>query len=184
MKLKSSFLLAALLLLAACSGDIKETLGLSKEAPDEFVVVSRPPLSLPPDFELHPPGTQSAPNPSMESTARDALFNTSEPSKSGAATDKSGLSSSTSAFLKKAGADDAHADIRQQLNEDAATPRTDSTAGSLYEQMVGKDKAEPVVDAAKESERLRTNKQEGKPATEGDTPTAPAESPSVLDKIF
>ena len=42
-----------LLALAACSGnDVSDTLGLQKSAPDEFVVVSRPPLVVPPPVSL------------------------------------------------------------------------------------------------------------------------------------
>jgi len=40
--------------LAACS-NVQETLGLTTEAPDEFAVYARAPLSQPPDFALLPP---------------------------------------------------------------------------------------------------------------------------------
>ena len=36
------------LVIGGCS-NIRETLGLSKQSPDEFKVVSRAPLSMPPD---------------------------------------------------------------------------------------------------------------------------------------
>src|SRR5688572_21753165 len=50
------FLTLLVLTLAACSsGEVKRTLGLSKQAPDEFRVVPRPPLSVPPEFTLRPP---------------------------------------------------------------------------------------------------------------------------------
>lgn len=39
--------------LAGCS-DVKKTLGLERDPPDEFAVVSRAPLSLPPDFNALP----------------------------------------------------------------------------------------------------------------------------------
>lgn len=43
--------------LTACGGnDIKSTLGLKKAAPDEFAVISNPPLSVPPAFNLNAPG--------------------------------------------------------------------------------------------------------------------------------
>ena len=42
------------LTLAACEG-LKDTLGWNKQSPDEFVVVTRAPLTLPPDFTLRPP---------------------------------------------------------------------------------------------------------------------------------
>ncbi|AHC74004.1 hypothetical protein P856_803 [Candidatus Endolissoclinum faulkneri L5] len=40
--------------LSGCT-QIREALGYTKNSPDEFQVVSRPPLSLPPNYELHPP---------------------------------------------------------------------------------------------------------------------------------
>lgn len=46
---------AALGLTVAACGGLKDDLGLSKEAPDEFAVVRNAPLSLPPDFNLRPP---------------------------------------------------------------------------------------------------------------------------------
>ncbi len=40
--------------LSACSNVTKEKLGLNKKAPDEFMVTTRPPLSLPPEYDLRP----------------------------------------------------------------------------------------------------------------------------------
>src|SRR6185369_5402368 len=40
--------------LAGCE-NTKEMLGLTKRSPDEFQVVSRAPLSMPPDYSLRPP---------------------------------------------------------------------------------------------------------------------------------
>jgi len=48
-------LLPALALLAGCGEEMKKSFGLGKNAPDEFAVVRRAPLSLPPDFALRPP---------------------------------------------------------------------------------------------------------------------------------
>lgn len=39
--------------LSGC-GMTKEKLGFAKQAPDEFMVMSRAPLSLPPEFDLRP----------------------------------------------------------------------------------------------------------------------------------
>ena len=40
-------------MLCAC-GITKKSLGIEKEAPDEMLVVSRSPLSIPPEFGLRP----------------------------------------------------------------------------------------------------------------------------------
>jgi hypothetical protein len=41
--------------LGACSGSLADKLGMGKRAPDEFAVVARQPLIVPPDFDLRPP---------------------------------------------------------------------------------------------------------------------------------
>ncbi|HXV74522.1 MAG TPA: DUF3035 domain-containing protein, partial [Sphingomonadales bacterium] len=56
-KLKTAVLFAAslsLLALPAC-GALRKVAGTAKNPPDEFAVVSRPPLVLPPDFTERPP---------------------------------------------------------------------------------------------------------------------------------
>lgn len=40
--------------LCACSTATKDKLGLTKKAPNEFMVAPRPPLSLPPEYNLRP----------------------------------------------------------------------------------------------------------------------------------
>lgn len=42
----------AVSVLGACSTATKKKLGLVSEGPDEFMVMSRAPLSLPPDYDL------------------------------------------------------------------------------------------------------------------------------------
>jgi len=62
MKLSARMLLTTcgLLALTACgNGTVKETLGLSRKPPDEFKVVARPPLSVPPQFNLRPPSSSA-----------------------------------------------------------------------------------------------------------------------------
>lgn len=202
MNIKSPWLLSFVpLLLTACGDDIRDTLGLNKDAPDEFVVVSRPPLSVPPDFELRPPSADGAsPVPSTETQAQSVLFGTkpeATPANAGThtpsprrtlpdvtVTPPMKSTPALSSFLKKAGADTATPDIREQLSVDATRPIPTSKAGSLYEEIVGSEKSDPVVDAQKETKRLKDNKNEGKPVTEGETPSAPAPNKSVLDRVF
>lgn len=50
---KIVIILALTAMLGAC-GSVKKTLGIEKEAPDEFMVMSRAPLSLPPEYDLRP----------------------------------------------------------------------------------------------------------------------------------
>ena len=55
--MKKNYTLLALVLLitAGCSGKVGDMVNLSRSTPDEFAVVKRKPLSVPPDFGLRPP---------------------------------------------------------------------------------------------------------------------------------
>lgn len=201
-------------MLAACSGSsVTETLGLNREAPDEFVVVSRPPLSVPPDFNLLPPEEGKAgPAATTSELARTSLLGVqplsdgdSKPSDAltsdfvidgqapdtvNAATISSVSASSLgsaadSMFLKKTGADNADASIRKKLSADkyAVNPKK-KEAKSLYEQIMADEKSEPVVDAKKEAARIRSNKEKGKAVNDGEVKTIDAKPKSVLDRIF
>ena len=61
MELKTfRILISAILLvpfLAGC-GEIRSKLGLNKQAPDEFTVLSQAPLSMPPNFALRAPAPE------------------------------------------------------------------------------------------------------------------------------
>ncbi len=188
------------LLLAACAdGSVRDTLGLNRDAPDEFTVVSRPPLSVPPEFNLRPPRPGApALGPSANEQARGVILgkpastlpdvnSLTEPTVPTAVTpviESEAPSQATSTFMKHVGTDSADEHIRSQLGEDATKPVDNQKAQSLYEELVGADKAEPVVDAKKEAERLRDNKEAGKPVTEGDVPVEETKPPSVIDRIF
>lgn len=171
--------LAAALMTAACDGKgVGETLGFDRSAPDEFTVVSRPSLSVPPDFNLRPPRPGEPPRQPKADEAAHSIITGKQPAT--VTTD----TAATDAFMKRIGATQADPGIRAQLMEDDTAPVDTSKAGSLYEKVIGQDKAEPVVDAKKETERLRKNKDEGKPVNEGEVPVEPVKPPSVMDKIF
>lgn len=188
------------LLLASCGdSSMRDTLGLNRDAPDEYTVLSRPPLSVPPEFTLRPPRPGAAPlTPSATDLAREAVTGTpatvrldpadlTEPTVPTAVTPVIATetpSGAASILLQKAGASKANENIRTQLGTDAATPLDTSKATSLYEKLAGDDKIEPTVDAKKEAERLRTNKDTGKPVTAGAVPEETNQPKSVLDRVF
>jgi hypothetical protein len=69
--------LVAAVLLAGCDTTVQETLGLGKRQPDEFQIVRRQPLIVPPDSTLRPPRPGEpgpAPRVSGESTGEQALL--------------------------------------------------------------------------------------------------------------
>lgn len=174
-------LMLAPLLLAACGGgSIQDTLGLNREAPDEFTVVSRPPLTVPPEFNLRPPGPGEAPLGVPATTqARELITGRTDESTAEAPISKGG-----EVLLKRAGAQSVDAAIRMKLTADATAPVDTSKAKTLMDQLTGAEKNEPTVDAQKETERLRANKDAGKPLNEGEVPEEKPGSDSLIDKIF
>lgn len=190
------------LVLTACSGgEMRQTLGLDRKAPDEFVVYARPPLSVPPEFDLKPPrpGEEGPHSVSTEAQARKALLGTqakpssldgmdADPAVATAVVpvlEADAPSAAQSSFLKKAGAEKADPNIRADLRQDViAAPEKKKKAQSLYEELVEDEKTEPVIDAKKEAERLRRNKDEGKPANDGEVPVEDTKPKSLIDRIF
>lgn len=194
---------AAVLLLSACSGgSVKQTLGLDHKAPDEFRVVSRPPLSVPPEFTLRPPapgeeisagpsaqkqaqslvlGDSGADTKDLDQKARESTADTAVPAVSSNALP----SASESRFISNVGANNADPDIRKKLHEDTLAREQSVEEEGWFDMLSRKDKPEPQVDAKKEAERIKDNKDEGKPVTEGETPTtADPKKQGLLQRLF
>jgi hypothetical protein len=159
---------ACALALTGCGHDIKQQLGLSHPAPDEFAVVKHAPLAMPPDYELRPP-RPGMPRPQEQPTneqAQDVVFGTDS------ATAASTGSSGADEILDMAGADKAQPHIRQTV--DAETTAMQGPAKSAMQKLGLAKPSQPpatVVNAKKESERLKKNAETGKPVTAGDTPS-------------
>lgn len=62
---------AVVVAVTGCSGSVQDSLGLGKRQPDEFQVVRRAPLILPPDYSLRPPAP-GAPGPVVQDTSAQA----------------------------------------------------------------------------------------------------------------
>jgi len=186
--------LAACLLLAACSNGegLRETLGLNRHGPDEFQVVSRPPLTLPPDFSLRPPkeGENAAyvPAISTRQQAHDTILGTApQASASLAATAVQPVasgdlpSSADSRFLSNGGTQQANPGIRSLL---IGQQPDQASKDNKYLVMPG-GSGDPVVDAGKESARLKKDKQENLPPTAGgETPTMQSQSRGIFGDLF
>lgn len=176
-----------LMLLAACEGGVRDTLGINRDAPDEFVVVSRPPLSVPPEFELTPPTPGAiSPQESTRTQARNVLTGGDE--RPATAVDAVSVSSTQSSgdavFFGKLKINEADPHIRQKLGADITKKPDTSKAKSLLEKLNTTAADQPVVDAKKEAARLRKNKKAGKPITTGKTPTVETKDKGILDAIF
>jgi len=180
-------------LLGGCTS-IRETLGLTKRSPDEFKVVSRAPLSMPPDYNLRPP-TPGAPRP-QEGTTRDqaasAVFGYPgsglQPDQIppiGEGESASAESAGEASLLQSAGATGIDPNIRQLVNTETAEEEADSI--TLAERLIFWRDPAPygtVVDPVAEQKRLQENAALGKPVTEGDTPVIIRKKKGLLEGIF
>jgi hypothetical protein len=172
--------------LAGCSS-LRNTFGIERGGPDEFTVVRHAPLTLPPDYNLRPPqpGVPRPQENSPQLQARSVVVG----SQSGLVLG-SGLgsmetpSSAESALLEQAGADRVDPAIRETLNQEAGFDTVDR--GFLEGLIFWREPEAPgdVVDAEAEAERLKTNAEQGLPATAGDTPIIKRRKKALLEGIF
>ncbi len=198
-------LTTCLLLLAACGGagqSARDVLGLGRNNPDEFRVVSRPPLSTPPDFTLRPPtnGDGLEGLPAADTAARSLVTGAAEGEIIGSARTMGEAESAVgivksydlgstadAGFLASIGADKADASIRDKLNEEAAEEmdatekKDDSTFGWLQPE---KKESEVILNAKAEKERITQNKAAGKKLNEGDVQVIEPKERGILEKIF
>ncbi len=142
---------AALLGLSACS-DTKQSLGLTKKSPDEFKVIKRAPLAMPPEYSLRPPRA-GAPRPQEQKTsetARQAIFGEETQEQ------KYTTSSAEEILLQESGSAGADPDIRSKIDQELQASEDDGQPiGTKLFGVGGNSKADAdVVDAKAEIQRL------------------------------
>ncbi|MEE2955861.1 MAG: DUF3035 domain-containing protein [Pseudomonadota bacterium] len=107
----------SVLVLGGCE-KTKEAVGLTKQPPDEFSVVTRAPLVLPPDYGLRPPkpGVKRPQEVLPIQRARVTLFRKSDKLKKVIKATK--ISRGEASLLINAGAENSDSKIRQLLNKE------------------------------------------------------------------
>jgi len=186
--LRFSLIAAIVMALSACSG-VKKQLGLTKQSPDEFKVVSRAPLSMPPDFSLRPPepGIARPQEGTTSQQAKNAVFRLKQP-ESGtleSTIESDDRSLGELSLLRAAGAGQSDPNIRRIL--DAETLRINAEGDNFLQALLfWQDPQEPgeIVDATEEAKRLRENTALGKPVTAGETPTIERKRQAFLEGLF
>ncbi|TAH36023.1 MAG: DUF3035 domain-containing protein [Alphaproteobacteria bacterium] len=160
-----AFLLLPAFALTGCS-DFKDNLGLSRPSPDEFRVVSRAPLVLPPDFTLRPPANGAANLGAVtpRTKAESALLGTDPNTKKSDAK----LSNGESKLLDLTGGDKSDPSIKATIDRESA--QLAEANKTLLDKIRDYEPPATLVDPVKEKERLEKNKAEGKPANEGQIP--------------
>jgi hypothetical protein len=188
MGLRIAGAISLILALSACEG-VREQFGLTKQSPDEFRVVSRAPLSLPPDFTLRPPepGIARPQEGTTTQQARSAVFRLEQPKTQplNERVNTDGRTLGELSLLKAAGADEVDPGIRRAI--DLETQQLNSESEDFIEALVfWRDKEIPgrVVDATAEAKRLRENAAFGKAVTAGKTPTIERKRKALLEGLF
>lgn len=154
-------------LLTGCetAPDIKSTLGLKKPAPDEFMVISNPPLTTPPDFSLTAPDVDP----------QRYHFEAVETHKGFDNNDKEfldNLGTKSDSSIKRE-VDDTYKNEKRAKKEKGAIRKT-------LDKVSGK-RGDPIIDPMAEKERIKENIESGKPVNEGDVKL---EKKSTIDNIL
>lgn len=162
-------MLAAGAFLAGCGGDTARSFGLTRDAPDEFQVTTRAPLSMPPSLGNLPTPRPGAARP-QEMTTRQQAESALVPGTALSASRAGGPSSGEQALLAQGGRNVPDS-IRNQVDEESLRlERTDRTVVDRV--LFWREQPPPgtPVDASRESQRLRENAALGRPVSEGQTP--------------
>lgn len=163
--------LVATLLLAACGGDTARTFGFTRDAPDEFQVTTRAPLSMPPSLGGSLPVPRPGADRPQEVSTRQAAEATLVPgSVLGGSAATGPRSSGESALLSQAGRPVGD-DIRRRVDQESL--RLDQPERGLVDRLIfwrAPEQPGTALDARRESQRLRENSALGRDVTEGETP--------------
>jgi Protein of unknown function (DUF3035) len=169
-------------LVGGCStSTLSRTFGLTRDSPDEFTVVTRAPLSMPPDFTLRPPqpGAIRPQEQSDRSLAESALV----PEAALGGGTPAGMSAGQAALVRDAGGG-APANIRQQVDQEA---RLANANDSFIDKLIYWDKTDThkaVVDPTAEAQRLRQNSALGQSPVTGETPIIQEKKTGWFQDLF
>ena len=178
---RSLLLGSTLILMAGCGSDkLSRTFGLTRDAPDEYTVTTRAPLSLPPDYNLRPPrpGVARPQEQSERQQAEEALVPQL------ALSAPKGTSSAGQAALIQEAGPAAPSDIRRKVDQDAHNAAADQGFVDNLLSWRKPDSQRVQVDAPKESQRLRQNSALGQGPDAGSTPIIQQKSQGWFSNLF
>ena len=170
------------LALSGCT-DVRRSLGYEKAPPDEFQVVDRPPLTLPPDFSLRPPQPGAA-RP-QETSARDQARRVLAGRTLATPVTTAGRTQGDIVLVKRFGAEAIQPDIRVLIDKESLALA--EVEKGFTDRLVFWRKPElpgVAVDPVKETQRLRENQALGKSVSEGETPQIERRKKAILEGIF
>ena len=161
-KLFNLIIIIFAIFLCSCS-NIRESAGVTRKSIDEFQTIENPPLIIPPDFDLVNPDQLQQKNIEdvEKELAKEILFGLDETEQN---TEKQ--LSTMNEILSQANATDVSNDIRKEFDQEfAQEKKTDNVF------QIDWDNEEEVLDAVKESERIRDKNFRGEKISEGEVST-------------
>jgi len=179
MILKSKFLVLIILtislLLFSCS-KIRESAGVTRKSLDEFQSIENPPLIIPPDFNLVSPDQLEQKNIEDidQELAKEILFGLEEEDKT-----TNEESSTMSKILVESEAINISDEIRDEIDQKFAQEKN---SDSIF-QFTWENEQE-VLDAVKESERIREKIFSGESIADGEVPIKMEKTKTKKKKRF
>ena len=161
MRLTYFIILLVAIILNSCS-KVRDSAGVTRKSIDEFEVVENPPLIIPPDFNLLPPDQLEEKNIDdiEKELAEEILFGLDENK-----IQTVNQLSTMNKILSDAGALEVNSSIREEIDQEFAQEiKTDGIFQITWENEV------EVLDAIKESERIRNKNFKGEKIAEGEVP--------------
>jgi len=158
---KVIFITAISLIMTGCSIN-KQSMGLGRQSPDEFMVMKRSPLTLPPEYNLVPPGSKVSISKEInpEEEAQKAIL--------GAPIKTEEIKNEDYDFLKSINATKVNPKIRETVNEESENDPTQNKY-LINSLMFGSKKDNSViVNNVKEAKRIKENKEQNLNINEGE----------------
>jgi hypothetical protein len=165
----------AVAVLSGCEST-KRMLGQTKDAPDEFTVYSRAPLSLPPEFSLRPPqpGSERPQAVNPRDRAREAIITAGgarAENPQPANGEEGEASRGETAILHRTGALNADSQVRGVIDRESAfLAEEEKTITDRIIFWGVPTESGAAVDAAAEAKRLREARALGQPLGDGTVP--------------
>lgn len=170
--LRVALLGGAALALIGCQ-DIREAAGVVKTPPDEFAVVTKAPLVIPPDYNLRPPKPGAPPtNQSSPTDSAEAALTGDDPA-TVAASLPSTYSPGEKMLLANTGGATADHSVRRQIAADtkAMSTASDSFTDALLFRSPPDPNAGHPLDADAEHSKLVAERTDGQTPIEGQAVT-------------
>jgi len=167
------------LMLVGCQS-IREAAGITKEPPDEFAVVTKAPLVIPPEFNLRPPKPGASPTNQVDpTTAAQMALTATDPSVIAAGMPNT-YSDAEKSLLSKTGGATAEHTIRKEIEADnKKMEQSDETFTDKVLFRGPQPDQGTAVNAEAEAQRIGDAKAQGKTAP---APSAPADQPASQKK--